>query len=123
MTLHHSQNPRPSKSSPARTVDQFIHECEQAIREKLTNPAAAIPQPETADELDAFCDRWPGRAHLVRPADEWVLESVGLSRNTGRPVEPFAIEWRERFLATLDGDPDFAATVAGLIGATEGGGE
>jgi hypothetical protein len=121
MTLHHNQNSRPSKSNPTRTVEQFLAECEQVFREKRTNPAANPPQPETAAELDAFCDKWPDRSYMVRPGDPIWLELMALSRNTGRPVEPFAVEWRERFVVTLDADPEFAATVASLTGATEGG--
>lgn len=104
-----------------RTVSQFLAQCEQVFREQRTNPAASIPQPETAAELDAFCDAFPEKAYLVRPADGIWLELAGLSRNTGRPIEPFAVEWRERFAATLVADADFAATVAGLLAPAEGG--
>lgn len=113
--------PKTPEPLPTRTVEEFLAECEQVFRERRTNPAATIPQPATGAELDAFCDRWPERAHLVRPADCWILESVGLSLNTGRPVEPLPVEWMERFVVTLDADPEFAATVASLIGTTEGG--
>lgn len=76
--------------------------CAQVFRERLTNPAATIPQPATGAELEAFCDVWPDRAHEVLPADDWVLESVGLSRHTGRNIEPYSIEWFERLLATVE---------------------
>lgn len=117
--------PKPKSPEPMlnRTVEQFLDECEQVFRERLWNPAATIPQPMTAAELDAFCDRWPERAHLVRPADCWILESVGLSLNTGRPVEPLPVELREQIVATVADDPSFVATLARLLESAKGGAE
>ncbi len=106
-----------------RTVAEYLAECEQVFRERRTNRGATIPQPLTFEEFDAFCDRWPERAHEVRPADTIWLKLAGLSTNTGRPVEPWSIETQERFIQTLVADADFAATVAGLLAPSEGVGK
>jgi hypothetical protein len=39
---------------------------------------------------------------MVRPADPIWLERMGLSKNTGRAIRPFSVEWLERFLATIE---------------------
>jgi hypothetical protein len=106
-------------SQSTRTVSQFIAECEQVLREKRTNPELNPPQPETKEEYDAFCDRWPEKSYMVRPADPRWLTRMGLSKHTGRTIEPFSIEWFERSLATVERHPKLARALKVLLHLSE----
>ncbi|MFM8479491.1 MAG: hypothetical protein ACKOEO_27195 [Planctomycetaceae bacterium] len=56
---------------------------------------------------------------LLRP--QWIpgaqgLKMLGLPADFGRHPKPLSENWQERFLSTLEADPDFRAAAALLIG-------
>ena len=102
-------------------MDQYLAECDQAFREKRTNPAANPPEPKTAAELNAVLDRWPKKAHVFLPGDPIWLEHLGLSKNSGREIEPFPVEWFEQFLAAVEAYPKLARALNVLLRRAEAG--
>lgn len=102
--------PRPDRVPPFLSVDEYLAE----VKQRLDEGEPALP-PSTPDEYRALIRQYPDVARpLLPPVDE--LERMGISKHSCRAVEPFAIEWRERFLKTLAADADFRAAIAGLIG-------
>ncbi len=74
------------------------------------------PWPETVEQLRWLAERDPERAAHCLPRDGREIEALGLSPFTGKPVPPFGQRFRERLLATLIDDPEFAAAVKQTIG-------
>ena len=56
---------------------------------------------------------------MVRPADPRWLTRMGLSKHTGRTIEPFSIEWFERSLATVERHPKLARALNVLLRLAE----
>ena len=72
------------------------------------------PNPATVAQAAALPAVDPDLAAAWRP-DRRGLRFLGLPATFGRPVRPFAVEWRQRFLATLAADERFRARVRDLL--------
>lgn len=93
-----------------RSVEEFLHLCESAHRRRVDPP-----QPVSIEETVAYADRWPERAHLVRPADPVWFRMAGVSAFTARTIPPFSREWLEQFLATLEAYPTLAGALVVIL--------
>lgn len=86
-----------------------------ALAESAMAHGRPIPPPETAEQLRRLAEEHPERAKSFMPSR---LECVrlGISGNLTREIAPFAVEWRERFLHTLQSDADFTEAIGRMIG-------
>lgn len=102
-----SPNDKPPRG---RSVEQFLNLCESAHRRRVDPP-----QPATIEETVAYADRWPERAHLVRPADPVWFRMAGVSAYTARTIPAFSREWLEQFLATLEAYPTLTGALVVIL--------
>jgi hypothetical protein len=104
------------KRRRSRSIEEYLNLCDNAHRRRVDPP-----QPDTIAEAVAYADRWPERAHLVRPADPIWFQMAGVSARTARTIPTFSREWLEQFLATLEAYPTLTrALVVILRGAASG---
>lgn len=78
--------------------------------ERARSEGKPIPSPgKDREELDWLIEHYPLDAVKFLPAAK-ELQRLGYSANVCRPekIEPWPIEDRERFIETIDTDPDFA---------------
>jgi hypothetical protein len=97
--------------SPCDDLDGYIRLHDDCLSRRLPPP-----WPETVEQLRWLAERDPERAAICLPRDAGEIEALGLSPYTGKPVPTFGQRFRERLLATLLDDPEFAAAIRQTIG-------
>ncbi|MDP1799437.1 MAG: hypothetical protein Q8K78_18215 [Planctomycetaceae bacterium] len=98
-------------SAAHRTVAEYLDAVSDSIIGRYR-----CPDPATVTELRALLAKYPDIGKRYIPADPLWRKELGLSRYAGKEAPPFSLEFRERFVRTLEVDPEFAAAVWAWIG-------